>query len=262
MGLARNPDWRFAALEAMPRFVRRKVMSGRFEREVAVSGERELQMLSQLAPAGRLALDVGANIGLFSYVLSKLGYRVEAFEPNPYLARLIDGLGLEGVKVHAVAVSDKDGSAALNVPTCRGLHSRASLEKSVVNDCDSVVIEVPMVRLDDCSLEDVGFIKIDVEGLEEKVLHGAMDLIRRDRPVILVELEERHNPGTIERVGNLMVSLGYDGYFFRPDGRHPLADFTIDDQSGVDQLAQIGSTVERRHLAYVNNFIFEPVGTA
>ena len=56
--------------------------------------------------------------------------------------------------------------------------------------------------------------KIDVEGHEEDVLLGAQSLIARDRPSLMVEVEEPHNPGSIERVTRFFQSRGYCGFFF------------------------------------------------
>lgn len=61
-------------------------------------------------------------------------------------------------------------------------------------------------RLDDIIKDDVGFIKIDVEGHELAVLKGATSLINRCRPVLLVECEERHSPGGTERLFKFLQS--------------------------------------------------------
>ena len=46
---------------------------------------------------------------------------------------------------------------------------------------------VPIVRIDDLRLDDCHFLKIDVEGMEKTVLAGAVDTIRRFRPILYVE---------------------------------------------------------------------------
>ena len=55
-------------------------------------------------------------------------------------------------------------------------------------------IDVPVKRLDDLHLDQVGLIKIDVEGHELAVLRGAADTLTRNRPAVLAEAEERHHP--------------------------------------------------------------------
>jgi FkbM family methyltransferase len=51
---------------------------------------------------------------------------------------------------------------------------------------------VPLRTLDCYSLEDLSFVKIDVEGHEVEFLRGAAHLIRRERPHLLVEVGEKH----------------------------------------------------------------------
>jgi hypothetical protein len=57
----------------------------------------------------------------------------------------------------------------------------------------------------------VGFIKIDVEGHELSVIKGATALIRRDSPIILVELEDRHRPDAMRSFSSFLGGLGYGG---------------------------------------------------
>jgi len=59
-------------------------------------------------------------------------------------------------------------------------------------------------------------IKIDVEGYEYEVLKGALNIISRYAPNILIELEERHRRGTIEKINDLLLSLNYRGCYVNP----------------------------------------------
>ncbi len=152
--------------------------------------EPELAILRELVPPGRTAVDVGANRGIYSYALSRIAARVEAFEPNPALARFVAGKLKRRVRVHAVALASRAGTGTLHVPnTDKGvpLHLLGSLG-NVHATQDIARIEVPLATLDGFALADVGFIKIDVEGSELDVIAGAARTIARDRPHLLVEL--------------------------------------------------------------------------
>ncbi len=107
----------------------------------------------------------------------------------------------------------------------------------------------PMKTLDSFNLREVGFIKIDVEGHEEAVLHGGLDTVKREIPNLMIEIEERHAPGSLQRVAALLEGIGYLGYYL--DGREliPVARFDPD----RDQARQ-GPKVRR----YINNFLFFP----
>ena len=67
--------------------------------------------------------------------------------------------------------------------------------ENTLNGASVDEIEVPRITLDSLGQDAVGFIKIDVEGHEVDVLAGAREILRRDRPAILVEAEERHRQG-------------------------------------------------------------------
>jgi hypothetical protein len=94
----------------------------------------------------------------------------------------------------------------------------------------------------------VGFVKIDVEGHEEAVLDGAQCLEKRSRPVYMIEIEERHNPGSVSRMARRFASRDYDVMFFDGCSMRGIAEFDLQrDQS-------IGSS------RYINNFFFLPKG--
>ena len=64
---------------------------------------------------------------------------------------------------------------------------------------------MPVKRLDDQHLDNVGLIKIDVEGHELAVLHGAADTLTRNRPAVVVEAEERHHPNAVAEITELLT---------------------------------------------------------
>jgi len=213
------------------------------------AGERELRLLPDLVRSGARAIDVGGNVGTYSFHLSRLASEVETFEPHPDWAWRIRTLALPNVTVHEVALSDHPGEADLAIPLgdVRDVGGMGSLETSVVDPAKaSRVVHVKLRTLDDFGFTNVGFIKIDVEGHEEAVLRGGVQTIARDGPTLLIEIEERHNRGGLARIRELLSGHGYAGYFHRPglDGLQPLETF----DAGRDQ-AEGGSV-------YINNFVF------
>ena len=111
--------------------------------------------------------------------------------------------------------------------------------------------EVELARLDDEPLQDVGFIKIDVEGHEGSVVRGGERLIRRDRPVILIEVEQRHAPKPVTETFQQIERLGYDGFFLKSGRLRPVAEFDPARDQDVGNLHRPGT-------AYINNFVFQP----
>lgn len=155
--------------------------------------EPELHLLPFLVDPNRNAIDGGAHRGSYCFFLSRLCRQVYAFEPNPvmcdYLRRVVAG----NVKVFESAISDADGEATFTVPRAADGQYRntsGTLQSAAYTE-DVVQFNVPVRRLDDLGLENVGFLKLDVEGHELAAVAGAAQIIRRDRPVLLVEIMER-----------------------------------------------------------------------
>ena len=152
--------------------------------------EPELAGLHEIVPAARVAVDVGANRGYYSYALSKIAGRVEAFEPNPDLAHFAAGKLPPNVRLHQVALSDRQGRGTLYIPRTEratSLHLLASLGR-VHQAAHEDEVEVPLATLDSYRYGDVGFIKIDAEGSEMDIVEGASETISRCRPIMLIEL--------------------------------------------------------------------------
>lgn len=249
---------------ALREYVRRAAFLGRsrwrFWREYYITGERELALLYQFVPPEAAALDVGANDGVYTYQLSRLARCVIAFEPNPTCVERLQRLAMRNATVEAVALSDRQGNAHLNFPISpKGIEETgmASIEPGAVSaPLIARSIAVPTQRLDDYRLTDVGFIKIDVEGHEESVLIGAKATLEACRPVLLIEIEERHNAGGLGRIKAMLGSLGYQGSYFTASGRMNIENFRPDRDQHVEVLAAMSGN--RRSVPYINNFLFTP----
>lgn len=260
MAAALSYQGKLLALGLVPRFLRRRYMQSRYEVEVSRTGESELAELRRLVKPGELALDIGCNLGVYAWELGRLTGRVIGFEPNPSLAGFVEGLGLKGVEIRQIALSSSEGEADLTVPLFRGGHGCASLRPDQIPESAAVEhVKVRTARLDDLGLDPIAFIKIDVEGYEEEVLAGAMETIGRDRPKLLIEIEERQNPGGLRRIAATLTGLGYAAWFLRDRQWHPLAEFERDrHQPAYDSFEDFAQGRSRRDLPYVNNFLFVP----
>ena len=215
-------------------------------------GEREIGLLPFLVDPSRNAIDAGANKGVYTHVVGKLARHTYAYEPNPKMFALLARNATGKVSVFPTALSDKTGRAMLRVPYGHKGHSNQGASLSVAKVADSFTpVEVETARIDDLGLCDIGFIKIDVEEHEDAVLRGARQAIARDRPNLLVEIEEKHTKRPIEDDLAAIEALGYCGLFLEPprQGR----------RSGVLRpLSAFDPAAHHRNpsAAYIFNFLF------
>ncbi len=127
-----------------------------------------------------------------------------SFEPNPAVFRKLQRLTMKFPRLTVIpkGLSDQTGEAELFVPSYNGnvltglasfdyasAESWLSSERVLRFDPTKLTVlskRLSLVRLDDCGLQP-DFIKIDVQGLEHRVLAGGLGTIRTYRPVIMAE---------------------------------------------------------------------------
>jgi FkbM family methyltransferase len=171
--------------------------------------EPESTQLALIGPCRGIAIDVGANYGLYSYALSKLYRKVVAFEPNRDAMALLAAWKSPRIMLEYCALSSTAGRSNLHIPRKRGveLSGWASLYADNFPGVESMrSVEVELRTLDSFHFLDVGFIKIDAEGHELEVLQGARETIMTSMPHLLVEI--RRNDATVHE---LLKSWGYRG---------------------------------------------------
>jgi FkbM family methyltransferase len=179
-----------------------------------------------------IILDVGAHDGLLTLPLARLpGATVLAFEPLPSAhARLAAACaGLPNVELRREALGAAPGRLMLSVPVVDGVPAEqwASLAKDY-GTFASVTTEthaVEVITIDSLGLCDVTHMKVDAEGFEQEVLEGARATLRRCRPVLSLELEERHRAGATRDVPALLAALGYETRFGLDGAMRQLAAF-------------------------------------
>jgi len=222
--------------------------------------EPEWLLLHHLVDHVRAAVDVGANCGLYAGRLAQLCRKVHCFEPIPWLADdLAARLPRRGVLIHKLALSNCVGTAELRIPydaAGHQLHGLSSLETGnpFVGHATTRLINCRLERLDAVVEDPVGFIKIDVEGHELAVLQGAENILRRDRPTLLIESQRATNPDAPANIFGFLNSLGYVGHFYDEKRLRSITDFDVDRHQDLRNMKPEGG--------YVNNFIFTATSSA
>ena len=212
-----------------------------------------------------LALDIGAHDGLLTLPLAALpGARVLAFEPLPSaFARLRAATAhLPNVECRPEALGDAPGEAVLTLPVLDGVAQEqwASISKDYAEhrSVTTQAHRVAVIPLDSLGLRGVTAIKLDAEGAEQEVLEGARATLTHSRPVLSVEIEERHRPGSTRDVPALLESLGYAGFYWQAGALHPLARF----DAATMQVASPDPAVFAASEPYIFSFFFLPAEAA
>ena len=170
--------------------------------------ESELRGLGSIVGAGDNVIDVGAAHGMYTLPLAHLvgpTGRVDSFEPHPRQQRTLRLLrrviGAAQVRVNNFAVGEEPGERTMRLPIKFGfpIYGHAHITAGAtelgrdvkIRQWNTTITSVDAWR----ALHDiarVSFIKVDVEGFEPQVILGATQTIDRDRPSLLLEIEDRH----------------------------------------------------------------------
>lgn len=139
----------------------------------------KLEMALRYVKSFRLAVDIGAHVGLWARVLATCFERVEAFEPMPaHRDCFIRNVTADNVVLYDCALGSRKGEIRMTTYVGNSGHSHVAETGEIV---------VPMTTLDSVGLDVVDFIKLDTEGYEREVLYGAVDTLKRCRPTLIVE---------------------------------------------------------------------------
>lgn len=158
-----------------------------------------------------IALDIGANHGMYTTKLSEKFQQVYAFEPQPDNIKLLRKAvnGRDNVKIIEKAISDKTGPLNLWISTNPGGHSISQAvgsQRTWGHDPDRK-IEVSGITIDEfCQNMNVVFMKVDVEGAENFIFRGAVNTLLKNKVAILLEVHQ-----TVD-VNNLYYFFKYLGY--------------------------------------------------
>lgn len=150
-----------------------------------------------------LALDIGANIGLWSRDLCGCFDQVMAFEP---VAEFRECLRLnvvaDNLRIQEMALGDVNTTIDMIITPVNTGHSHVD-----VNSYGRGA--TPMVTLDSMNLTGINYIKLDCEGFENKIINGARETIMSCRPIIVIEDKKHQDVGHDDTVSALDTLLGW-----------------------------------------------------
>lgn len=192
--------------------------------------EDEIGFVRRLAEPDMLALDIGANHGVYALSLAAAGARrVIAFEPTRGAGEMLaaaiaeNGFG-DRVTWIAAGLSDREGEARI----ATGLNTELSSLSGEGEASETIRLMTLDRFIEEQKPGPVTFVKLDVEGEERAVLRGGRRFFSSQSPVVMFELKHGGvvNEGLIED----FRALGYDIYRLIP-GARALAPF---EEAGSD----------------------------
>jgi FkbM family methyltransferase len=159
-----------------------------------MADDYESWLVSSIPEKGEVAIDVGANRGLWTRWLARRFRQVYAIEPNPeILPQLREGLPAN-VTLHEVAAWDEEKRLSFNRYVETGHLSAYFKDEGIGTGPVLGIIEISAAPLDSLSIPGkVDFIKCDTEGAEFHCILGAQSLIAKNRPVLLIEIHAAQN---------------------------------------------------------------------
>ncbi|MFY9238091.1 MAG: FkbM family methyltransferase [Roseovarius sp.] len=200
-------------------------------------------------------VDVGANIGLYSIMMRKNAQKTLSFEPIPENVRQLKALQIPNMTVHPFCLGSEAGETLLRIPLRDGalMTGLATVQSENPLDGEQDIVELPVkvMAFDDLWREGTNgcldLVKIDVEGYELFVIRGMMETLKAERPILLIEIEGRHNPQGFREIFDTLAGIGYSP-FYSPDGE------TL--QRLSDPRPEVVQAEDESNRNYYNNFFF------
>jgi len=172
-------------------------------------------------------LDIGAATGMYASHFAEHSKSVICFEAVPPVYEQLEKIKQKhnNVITHNLAVSNEVGLLDFYVDDKRLSNS------SFQNLVEGQKIQVETTTIDSLKLIDVGFMKIDVEGVELDVLVGANDTIEEYKPTCMVEVYAKFNKYPVETTFEFFFNRDYRCFYnHRGQGLKPVRNI----QEGID----------------------------
>lgn len=225
--------------------------------------EREIGFLLRWLKPGMNAIDIGANVGVYSLPLARSvapGGQVFAFEPGTanreHLARGRAANSLDNLHISASALSDCEREARMEIAP--------SGEANSLSEDGAPSANTERVRVSSLDVQErqwggisIDFVKIDAEGQEARIVAGGRDFLRRQSPLVMYENvhQSRRNVG----LRWMFEALGYTSYRLLGDASC-LVPLASDEQEDFFELNLFAAKPDRAaSLAAGGLLVAEPV---
>lgn len=221
--------------------------------------EAELMLLPYFLKKDKLFFDIGANNGIYTTAAEMIipGKMIYSFEPIKELYSRLKSMHKK-INLFSIALSNEISEKQFKIPVIQGkeFKSRGTLQVKYLEEGETGtrLIRVKSETLDNFvkrnKISNIGFVKIDVEGHELHVIEGGVATIGEQKPVLQIEIEQRHYEKRIKEIINYIEDLGYECHYLDIDGGE------------FRRLATDPATIQKsehfKTSKYIHNFIFLP----
>lgn len=167
--------------------------------------------------AGKVFIDVGAYIGDYPLALFRQAKTIYAFEPEKSnyekLQRYIKQSHITNIKAIKAALTSYTGKVKIFTSKNKGWHSMAIPYQDGAEHVQAITLDDYVTKN---KIQNIGLIKIDVEGAEFEVLSGSLKILKNQRPALLIEFNQpftkKTKKYTLIELYNLLVKYKYVGY--------------------------------------------------
>ncbi len=198
----------------------KKVSAHRILKRFDAQSQPELKICRDiLSSLNGTFVDVGANIGLYTFYLAERASNVISVEPIPWTYEIltynINKFGLKNVEAVNVGLSNAAGKANFTVPETKEGIQNYYRARIAPDHKDGIKVKVltldHLIREREREVKDIALIKIDVEGHYLECVQGAMETIEKHRPALLIEVDEDPDKegSNAKRLSSKLTEKGY-----------------------------------------------------
>jgi FkbM family methyltransferase len=172
-----------------------------------------MAFIEQFIPKDKNILDIGANIGVWSIIYSNIinnDCKIYSFEPQKEIFDCLNNNVIinkcNNIVLYNIGLSNENNIKYMNA-SYDMQQNFGSFRIVDDNDINSKLLKIECKIGDELQYSNIGFIKIDVEGFEYKVLQGLEQTILNNKPIIFIEIHQNdiNNAPTMSK----LYALGY-----------------------------------------------------
>ena len=195
-------------------------LEGRYENDLLLVLKEFIK--EKIPNSGNLSLiDIGANIGNHSIFFSEFFKKVYAFEPNPLTYEILNinsnfNVRKKNIITYKLGLSDQQGKTFFRINRLNmGGSCIIYPKENRLNSTDVIEIQISCAdKIEELRNENIGCIKIDIEGHELRILIGAENIIKRNKPIIIFEQSKTEFNNGSSKAINYLKKMGYSFYIF------------------------------------------------